>query len=250
MNMLNANEYRVLSSHQPNYWPYPGLIGKIIRADRFMYMSNVQVEKQSWQMRNRIRTTDGWSYIRVPVYIKGKFGQRIMDVEIDNTSNWCRKTKNMIQMCYSKAKYYDELKDFIDDVYSMKWTSLNELDIYIMNYILEILDVQTEILYDTDYDFEGKKTELLMNYCEKLDCDMYISNLGSAAYVQINEFNAANIDHIFIDYKPVTYEQCFPGCELGLSILDMLMNCGTKKTREILMDDDNFRFSKLNEELV
>lgn len=250
MNMSNVDEHRVLSAHQPNYWPYPGLIGKIMRADKFLYMSEVQLEKQSWQMRNRIRTMDGWRYLGVPVYIKGKSAQRIFDAEIDNTSNWRGKTKGMIQMYYGKSKYYDEFKDFINEVYSIKWTSLNELDIYIMNYILAKLEIQTEILYDTDYDFEGKKTDLLIDYCHKLDCNMYMSNLGSAAYVQINEFNAVNIDHIFIDYKPVTYEQCYPGCEQGLSILDMLMNCGTEKTKEILMNDDNFRFSKLNEELV
>jgi hypothetical protein len=67
----------ILAGHQPNYWPYPGLIGKIMRADKFLFVSNVQLEKKSWQMRNRIRTKEGWMYISVPVLVKGKYKQKM-----------------------------------------------------------------------------------------------------------------------------------------------------------------------------
>ena len=46
----------ILSGHQPNYWPYPGLIGKIMKSDRFVFVTKVQFEKKSWQKRNRVRT--------------------------------------------------------------------------------------------------------------------------------------------------------------------------------------------------
>lgn len=36
----------VLSGHQPNYWPYPGLIGKIMKSDKFMFVTKVQFEKK------------------------------------------------------------------------------------------------------------------------------------------------------------------------------------------------------------
>ena len=73
-----------------------------------------------------------------------------------------------------------------------------------------------------------------------------MSNWGSSAYVQIPEFNRAGIDHMYIDYKAVKYRQRYVGFEPGLSILDMLMNCGKEKTRDLLMDDANFRFSEIN----
>ena len=76
----------ILSGHQPNYWPYPGLIGKIMLSDSFVYVTKVQFEKKSWQKRNRIRTKEGWTYLQVPTITKGKFDQNICDVEIDNTT--------------------------------------------------------------------------------------------------------------------------------------------------------------------
>ena len=36
----------ILSGHQPNYWPYPGLIGKIMKSDCFMFVTKVQFEKK------------------------------------------------------------------------------------------------------------------------------------------------------------------------------------------------------------
>ena len=38
----------------------------------------------------------------------------------------------------------------------------------------------------------------------------------------------------------------YPGFESGLSVLDMLLNCGAEKTREIVMDDNNYTFSEWN----
>lgn len=239
----------ILAGHQPNYWPYPGLIGKIMRADKFLYVSDVQLEKKSWQMRNRIRTKEGWIYIGVPVLVKGKHEQKISETLIANSNDWRAKTRRMIEIHYAKTPYYREYQDFIDDLYTREWLKLNDLNIYILNFILKELDVSTEIFYDTDYEFEGQKTSKLADYCKKLNCDTYMSNLGSAAYVQIPELNRQGIDHIYIDYKPVRYRQGYEGFEPGLSILDMLMNCGKKQTREILMDDGNFKFSALNKDI-
>ena len=109
----------ILSGHQPNYWPYPGLIGKIMKSDRFIYVTKVQFEKKSWQKRNRIRTKEGWTYINVPTVTKGKFDQNICDVEIDNTTDWRQKTMRSISLVYGKAPYYKDYKDFMEDLIPM-----------------------------------------------------------------------------------------------------------------------------------
>ncbi len=239
-----------LSGHQPNYWPYPGLIGKIMKSDRFIYVTKVQYEKKSWQKRNRIRTKDGWSYIQVPTITKGKFEQKICEVAINNRDNWEEKTLRSISLAYGKAPYYQKYKEFLEDLYHRKWELLWELDIYIMNFILQELEIDTEICYDRDFTFQGKKTEMLVDMCRQLGCDTYLSNLGSAAYVEISEFTKEGFNHRYMDYKGQPYRQQYPGFEPGLSILDMLMNCGKEGTREILMSQENYELSETNEELI
>lgn len=239
----------ILSGHQPNYWPYPGLIGKIMKSDKFVYVTKVQFEKKSWQKRNRVRTKEGWTYIQVPTITKGKMEQNICDVEINNNDDWREKNYRTISLLYGKAPFYNEYKGFLEELYTRKWNKLVDLDIYIMNYLLDLLDVQTEILYDVDYCFEGKKTDMLVDMCKKTKCDTYLSNLGSSAYVEISKFTDNGLNHQYINYIGKTYKQQFSGFEEGLTILDMLMNCGTKKTKEILEKESNYQFSRLNENL-
>lgn len=239
----------ILSGHQPNYWPYPGLIGKIMLSDCFVYVTKVQFEKKSWQKRNRIRTKEGWTYLQVPIITKGKFDQNICDVEIDNTTDWREKTIRTIQLLYGKAPFYKDYEAFLRETYSREWKYLSELNIHIMNFILQDLGCETKILYDKDYEFSGNKTAMLIDMCKKIDCDTYLSNLGSSAYVQISEFIEADLHHQYINYNGITYRQQFGGFEPGLSILDMLMNCGREKTKEILLDRDNYSFSELDKDM-
>lgn len=126
----------VLSGHQPNYLPYPGLIGKILHSDKFIYVSNVQLEKKSWQNRNRIKGANGEIMLSVPVLTKGKFNQTIKDTQINNEFDWEKKHFQAINLSYKKSKYYNYYIDFFDDLYKKEWTSLNDLDIYITNWIL------------------------------------------------------------------------------------------------------------------
>jgi len=237
----------ILSGHQPNYWPYPGLIGKIMKSDKFIYVTKVQFEKKSWQKRNRIRTKDGWTYIQVPIITKGKYVQNICDVEIDNKMDWRQKHMRSISLVYGKAPYYKQYKDFIEDLYSKNWIYLSELDIYIMNFLIEELGIKTQIYYDKDFEFSGVKTDMLIDMCKQLDCDTYLSNIGSAAYVQVDEFVSNGKEHLYIDYKGTKYRQQYEGFEPNLSILDMLLNCGKEKTIEILKNDENYWFSNINQ---
>ena len=240
----------ILSGHQPNYWPYPGLIGKIIKSDKFVFVTKVQFEKKSWQKRNRVRTKEGWTYIQVPTITKGKREQNICDVLLNNKEDWRESNYRTLSLLYGKAPYYTEYKEFLSDLYKRKWNNLMDLDIYIMEYLLEILDVKTEILYDRDFEFKGKKTDMLVDMCEQTGCDTYLSNLGSSAYVDISCFTDRGLNHQYINYVGESYKQAFQGYEDGLSILDMLMNCGTEKTKEILAKDENYQFSELNKDLL
>ena len=50
----------ILVGHQPEYLPYIGFFNKIIHADKFVLVDNIQFNKISWQNRNKIRTVSGW----------------------------------------------------------------------------------------------------------------------------------------------------------------------------------------------
>jgi hypothetical protein len=58
------------------------------QVDTFVLLDNVQFEKRSWQQRNRIKTPTGLQWLTVPVKSRGRFDQRISDVEISESEFW------------------------------------------------------------------------------------------------------------------------------------------------------------------
>jgi hypothetical protein len=239
----------LLSIHQPNYWPGPGLIGKIAHSDTFMFLTEVQFEKRSWQSRNKIRIKDGWKYLTVPVISKGKYDQKIKDVMIMNEDNWRNQHFNAIKFAYQKAPFFKRYENFLESLYETKWEWLVDIDIYVMEYILQDLGIETKLLYDRDLEITGEKNELLIDVCQQLGVTQYMSNKGSENYVDISKFNAAGIDHVYIDYIDREYKQLYPGYEGYMSILDMMMNLGPDETRRIVTSRDNFRFSEWNKRI-
>ena len=52
---------------QPTYLPWAGYFNLISQVDRFVFLDDVQFEKQSWQTRNRILLQGEECLISVPV---------------------------------------------------------------------------------------------------------------------------------------------------------------------------------------
>ncbi|MBI4375539.1 MAG: WbqC family protein [Elusimicrobia bacterium] len=57
----------ILAAHQPNFLPWLGYFGRMIQADRFIFLDHVQFERQNYQNRTLIKTTQGPRWITVPV---------------------------------------------------------------------------------------------------------------------------------------------------------------------------------------
>lgn len=86
-----------------------------------MIVDHVQFSKKSFQNRNRVRGSSGEIMLTVPVLTKGKFEQSISEVLINNKTNWQKKHQKTIFLNYKKSSYYDDYKDFFEDIFSQKW---------------------------------------------------------------------------------------------------------------------------------
>jgi hypothetical protein len=69
---------------QPTYLPWIGYFDLINWADTFIFLDDVEFSHQSWQHRNKIKTSDGPLWLTVPVRQNGRSEQLIQNVEICN----------------------------------------------------------------------------------------------------------------------------------------------------------------------
>ena len=97
------NKMKTVSIHQPVYLPWLGFFKKIMSSDIFVFLDDVQYEKNGFQNRNKIRTYDGDMWLTVPV--KAKSQTLLNEVSIDNSGNWSNKHIKSVFYNYSKTKY-------------------------------------------------------------------------------------------------------------------------------------------------
>lgn len=227
----------ILAVHQPQYIPWLGYFHKINKSDIFVFLDDVQYKPREFQNRNKIRTRSGWIWLSVPVISKDLGRQRICDVKIDNEFPWQKKHLKSLEVWYAKAKFFNNYLPFFKEVYTRKWERLAELNVYIINYILRQLTISKPIYFESQLNIVNKSTERIVEICNKLKADTYLSGIGGKEYLQEDKFIKAGLKLIYQDFIHPTYHQQFMSDDSDflsyMSTLDLLFNEGPG-SREIL----------------
>ena len=224
----------IVAGHQPEFIPYLGFFSKISKADLFVIVDHIQFNKKYFQNRNKIKTREGWMWLTVPVITKGRFEQKIREVEINNSLNWQRKHWASITLNYQKAPFFKEHSGFFEEVYSKEWRLLSEFNEAFIRYILGQLELDVDVLKSSELGVTGQKTDLLIDICKKTGADTYLQGSGGRDYVEVEKFQDAGLKVVFQDFEPPTYPQQFGEFIPNLSIVDLLFNVGPEAKNYLL----------------
>lgn len=232
----------ILTGHQPNYLPYGGFFHKIVQADRFLVVDNVQFVKRGtfgWMHRNRIRTNSpqGWDWLSVPVLTKGKYTQSIREAVIDNSSPWARKHWRAIEWNYRRARYFADYAAEFESLYQKPWTLFCDLSCAFLSLLLKLLGIPRTFDRTSVLGIQGESTGLVLAMCRATGADTYLSGVHGRDYLDFEEFRKNGVHLAFQEYKAPTHPQCWPGAFVpDLSVIDLLFNCGPDSLK-VLMDD-------------
>jgi len=222
----------IIAIHQPQYLPWLGYFDKMIKADAFCYLDNVQYKKNEWQNRNRIKTAQKQQWLTVPVLYR--FPQKINEVKINNAVNWKRKHLQALITNYNKSPFFREYIGFFEEVYSKDWEFLSELNVYLTDQICKLLDLhaQQTVLAST-LSLSEDPTGRLIDICKVLGGDTYLSGQDGAKYMDLEQFNQQGIKVVIQDFRHPEYPQLFGNFVSHLSIVDLLFNCGPESLQKI-----------------
>lgn len=219
--------------HQLHYLPWLRYMEKIARCDAFIVLDNIQFNKNGWQNRNRIKSSQGAQLMTVPVFAKDR--QRLDEVKVDSSRNWQQKHWRSIEQAYAKAPFYEMYSPFLKETYAREWDTLNAVNRYMLDGYIEHLGIDTKIHYASDLDVPGEATERLMNLIKAVGGDAYYSGAFALdAYLDRNAVEAAGIGMVLQEWQSPEYPQLHGAYEPDLSIVDLLMNCGPRSL-EVLM---------------
>lgn len=225
---------KIIAIHQPNFLPWSGYIHKIISSHVFVLMDNVQFSKESWINRVQIKTNQGPIWISVPVNTSQKLQQKINEVEICNNTKWNIKILRTFEMNYRRSSFWSAHSAFITETFSKQWPRLIDLNLHCLKYLLNALDIKTEIILMSTLPVDGKKSDLLCEICRILGGTTYLSGAQAADYNNPEIFRSNGIELTYQNYKHPVYPQQHGVFVPGLSTLDLLLNYGPQ-SRELLL---------------
>lgn len=200
----------------------------IQKSDLYIFMDDTQFVKNGHHNRNRIKGKSGYIWLTVPVLHKGKFGQKLNEVEIDNHTDWKKKHWLSILHCYSKAPYFRNYSDFFEDCYKKDWAMLTDLNIYLIENISEFLGIKEtkfKILSELNIN-SSDPTQRLIDICEFVKADDFYIGTRAKDYMDDSKWMKSNVRLNYFEPVYPEYPQMYGDFLDNCSIIDLLFNAG------------------------
>lgn len=227
-----------IAIHQPHYFPWAGYFNKMNMVDTFVLLDEVQLEKGSYMYRNRILNDKGQiKYLTISADKHGFLEKQYKDLKTVNDDVFLAKHKDELIRSYKKAYYFSEIWNEIEDLFDCHEDSICDYCVRSINRIKGILDIRTNIIMQSglDYDKTCNKADLVIEICKKVNANEYLSGNGARKYNDETKFINNGINLVYQEYEIPQYKQINSEMFMpGLSILDVLFNCGIDNTKEIV----------------
>jgi len=212
---------------QSNYIPWKGYFDMIASVDEFILYDDMQFTRRDWRNRNLIKTPTGLQWLTIPVKVKGKFEQKIRETEIEG-HDWAKTHWQSLVHNYGKAKHFREISSRLEPLYlSQERTMLSEVNRAFIEWGCSFLGIRTKLSNSSNFRLTEGKTERLVDLCIQAGATEYVSGPAAQDYVDSSLFEQRNIKLTWFDYSGYPeYPQLWGEFQHGVSILDLLFNCG------------------------
>lgn len=217
---------------QSNYIPWKGYFDMIAAVDEFILYDDMQYTRRDWRNRNQIKTPQGVQWLTVPVLVKGKYDQKIRETELDG-SGWAAAHWRALTLNYRRTPHFDEIAAWLEPLYRGESdTHLSPLNRRFIEAVCRYLGITTAITNSWDYNLIDGKTERLADLCTQAGGTEYISGPAARNYVDDKVFAERGIKLTWFDYADYPeYPQLWGEFTHGVTILDLLFNCGKDACR-------------------
>lgn len=226
---------------QPTYLPWMGYFDLIDQVECFVFLDHVQMVKRSWDTRNRIRTSNGIVWLTVPVLsTTHRDARTFTNAPTDDAQPWRRKHRRSIELAYKHAPCFESVFQEVASALESEVRCLADLNIAIIQRLCVGLSIRSRFLRSSTLEgVAGTRDPLLVSICRAVGADAYLSPIGAATYIErrnpAGAFRGSGIDLSYAQYEHPVYAQHHPGFVSHLSVVDLLMNHGWEKGRQLLL---------------
>ena len=229
---------KVVAIHQPNVFPWLGYFNKIVHADVFIILDNVQFQKTGGNWSNRVQIVvngkAGWMTIPVD---RTYHGVRLVREMLIDHGPWRSKLTHTLRHNYKRAPYFETVFPVLTELINNPADRLAEYNLTAIRALTEALRLDSaKILVGSSLKVNGKATELLIAMVKAVGGTAYFCGGRAGGYQEDETFGAEGVNLIYQDFQHPVYPQGNSTVFIpGLSIIDTLMQCGFPQTRQLIM---------------
>ncbi len=154
--------------------------------------------------------------------------QKIGDVQICHEGRWAKKHLDSLKNAYGKAPYLEDHLNFMEEMFSLKYEKLIDLNLEIIRYLMSHLHIDTKVILLSELKIEGRGDQLLIDICRKMGISQFLAQTAARKYVNANLFQEAGIQIKFFKPPSLVYPQLWGTFIPNLSSFDLIFNCGPK----------------------
>ncbi len=210
---------------QPRFFPGLHYLHRMMVANLFVILDNVQFNPRHEENRARVKGPNGPQWLTVPVRQASR-EQLIRDTRVDPTQHWQRKLTGTIRALYARAPYFSEYGGEVVEIIGRPLETLVAVDLASWEPALRLLGVNCKFVLASELPVAGSGSQLLLEICQHLGATTYLSGAFGHDYLNIEEFNKCGISVCFHEYTYPSYPQRFGEFVPFLSYLDILFNVG------------------------
>lgn len=222
---------------QPTYLPWLGYFALMDLADVFVFLDDVQLSRQSWQTRNRIKGESG-KELMLTVPIRHAGDQPIKDVEIEGT-HWIAKHLKSFEQNYRKAPHFGEAMGLYKPILEAQPRKLCDLNISLISSIADRLGLAGRRLRSSELaEKSADRRDRLVDICKAVGADTYLSPAGAAGYLSEEnaegQFSEHGMKLLYQRYEHPTYPQVNGAFLSHMGVLDLIANVGIAQATALI----------------
>ena len=212
---------------QPMYFPWVGFLEQVNLANIFVFLDDVAFPRQSFVNRVQAKSFNGNKWLTVPLHNKHQ-QTKINEIKISDKKDWKREHIDILRTNYQNSPHYQEMMDLVDEVFSKSNLNFSDLLKNSIFALVRYFDLGKNIKFmnSSDMNISGKSSERLVNICNSISADTYITGHGAKNYLDHNIFEQNNIKVEYMKYEFNSYPQQNGKFTPYVSALDLIANCG------------------------
>ena len=227
---------------QPGYLPWLGYFDQMMRVDAFLIADELDYSSSGWTHRNRVKGPEGAHWLNLPGYPKS--GQRINEVELNQSTPWARKHLTTLRHFYRGCPGATETIGELAEILDPKAKRLVDVSIPTIRFLAKKLGITVPILLSSELQLEAHyhdrfpakpgPTHRIISYLEALEATELLEGDSGRSYFDLALFEEHGMRVVFHDYQHPQYHQPHGAFQSHLSTIDLLLSVGGNEARRVM----------------